>query len=107
MCIRDSIHVDLVAHGDHLSGVLDAAPGQLGHVDHACLLYTSVTNDIIGNQDVVSTVMQSDMEKIRLTMEEIDRDSFQAVSYTHLDVYKRQAQGKPIWSACFLHNVVG
>lgn len=37
-----------------------------------------VTNDIIGNQDVVSTVMQSDMEKIRLTMEEIDRDSFQA-----------------------------
>lgn len=35
-----------------------------------------VTNDIIGNQDVVSTVMQSDMEKIRLTMEEIDRDSF-------------------------------
>ena len=37
-----------------------------------------MTNDIIGNQDVVSTVMQSDMEKIRLTMEEIDRDSFQA-----------------------------
>ena len=35
-----------------------------------------VTNDIIGNQDVVSTVMQSDMEKIRLTMEEIDRDRF-------------------------------
>ena len=30
-----------------------------------------VTNDIIGNQDVVSTVMQSDMEKIRLTMEEL------------------------------------
>ena len=37
-----------------------------------------VTNDIIGNQDVVSTVMQSDMEKIRMTMEEIDRDSFRA-----------------------------
>ena len=31
----DDIHVDLVAHGDHLSGVLDAAPGQFGHVDHA------------------------------------------------------------------------
>ena len=30
-----------------------------------------VTNDIIGNQDVVSTVMQSDMEKIRLTMEDL------------------------------------
>ena len=37
-----------------------------------------VTNDIIGNQDVVSTVMQSDMEKIRITMEELDRESFDA-----------------------------
>ena len=37
-----------------------------------------VSNDIIGNADVVSSVMQSDMEKIRMTMEEIDRDSFQA-----------------------------
>ena len=37
-----------------------------------------VANDRLGDQDVVSTVMQSDMEKIRLTMEEIDRDSFQA-----------------------------
>ena len=35
-----------------------------------------VSNDIIGNADVVSSVMQSDMEKIRMTMEEIDRDSF-------------------------------
>ena len=32
-----------------------------------------VSNDIIGNQDVVTSVMQSDMEKIRMTMEEIDR----------------------------------
>lgn len=35
-----------------------------------------VSNDIIGNQDVVTSVMQSDMEKIRMTMEEIDRESF-------------------------------
>ena len=39
-----------------------------------------VSNDIIGNQDVVTSVMQSDMEKIRMTMEEIDRESFQAAS---------------------------
>src|SRR5699024_5738676 len=31
----DDVHVHLVAHGDNLSGVLDAGPGQLGDVDHA------------------------------------------------------------------------
>ncbi|MCD7734051.1 MAG: MurR/RpiR family transcriptional regulator [Clostridiales bacterium] len=35
-----------------------------------------VTNDRIGDQDVLSTVMQSDMDKIRITMDEIDRESF-------------------------------
>ena len=37
-----------------------------------------VSNDIIGSQDVVSSIMQSDMEKIRMTMEELDRESFDA-----------------------------
>ena len=37
-----------------------------------------VSNDRIGNQDLLSTVMQSDMEKIRLTLEEADRASFSA-----------------------------
>lgn len=36
-----------------------------------------VTNDRIGDQDVVSTVLQSDIEKIRLTMEELDHESFE------------------------------
>lgn len=35
-----------------------------------------VANDRIGDHDVLSTVMQSDMDKIRLTMEETDRESF-------------------------------
>ena len=35
-----------------------------------------VSNDRIGNQDILSMVMQSDVEKIRLTMEETDRDHF-------------------------------
>lgn len=35
-----------------------------------------VTNDRIGDQDLVSMVLQSDMEKIRLTLEELDRDVF-------------------------------
>lgn len=35
-----------------------------------------VTNDRIGDQDALSTVMQSDMDKIRITMDEIDRESF-------------------------------
>lgn len=35
-----------------------------------------VTNDRIGNQDVLSMVLQSDMDKIRMTLEELDRESF-------------------------------
>lgn len=36
-----------------------------------------VTNDRIGDQDVVSTVLQSDIDKIRMTLEELDNDSFE------------------------------
>ena len=35
-----------------------------------------VSNDRIGDQDLLSTVLQSDIEKIRVTLEELDRDSF-------------------------------
>lgn len=35
-----------------------------------------VANDRMGNQDILSTVMQSDIDKIRITLEETDRDSF-------------------------------
>lgn len=35
-----------------------------------------VTNDRIGDQDLLSMVLQSDVEKIRLTLEELDRESF-------------------------------
>ena len=35
-----------------------------------------VTNDRIGDQDLLAMVLQSDMEKIRLTLEELDRDAF-------------------------------
>ena len=37
-----------------------------------------VANDRIGNQDVVSMVLQSDMEKLRQTSETVDRGEFQA-----------------------------
>ena len=36
-----------------------------------------VTNDRLGDQDLLSMVLQSDIEKIRQTLEEIDRDSFE------------------------------
>ena len=36
-----------------------------------------VSNDRIGNQDIMSMVMQSDIEKIRMTLEETDRASFE------------------------------
>lgn len=35
-----------------------------------------VTKDRFGDQDIMSTVMQSDIEKIRLTLDETDRESF-------------------------------
>ena len=35
-----------------------------------------VSNDRIGDQDIMSMVMQSDIEKIRITLEETDRESF-------------------------------
>ncbi len=35
-----------------------------------------VTNDRLGDQDLVSMVLQSDIEKIRQTLEELDRDAF-------------------------------
>jgi len=35
-----------------------------------------VADDRIGDHDVLSMVMQSDIEKIRMTLEEVDRDSF-------------------------------
>lgn len=36
-----------------------------------------VTNDRIGDQDLLASVLQSDMEKIRLTLEELDHGSFE------------------------------
>ena len=35
-----------------------------------------VTNDRLGDQDLLSMVLQSDIEKIRQTLEELDRESF-------------------------------
>ena len=35
-----------------------------------------VSNDRIGDQDLLSSVLQSDIEKLRLTLEEVDRQSF-------------------------------
>ena len=40
-----------------------------------------VSNERIGNQDIMTMVMQSDIEKIRMTLDETDRNSFnEAVS---------------------------
>ena len=37
-----------------------------------------VANDRLGDQDILSTVMQSDIEKIRMSLEECDRVAFEA-----------------------------
>jgi len=38
-----------------------------------------VASDRIGDQDVLTTVLNSDMDKIRLTLEEIDKTEFQSI----------------------------
>ena len=38
-----------------------------------------VSNDRIADQDLVSTVLQSDVDKIRLTLEELDRENFDRI----------------------------
>jgi DNA-binding MurR/RpiR family transcriptional regulator len=40
-----------------------------------------VSNERIGNQDIMTMVMQSDIEKIRLTLDETDRSSFNEAVY--------------------------
>ena len=40
------------------------------------VLRIEVTRDRLGDQDLLSMVLQSDIEKIRQTLEELDRDSF-------------------------------
>ncbi|MCI8537910.1 MAG: MurR/RpiR family transcriptional regulator [Oscillospiraceae bacterium] len=37
-----------------------------------------VSNDRIGDQDILAMVLQSDIEKLRMTLEELDRESFEA-----------------------------
>ncbi|NLY43840.1 MAG: MurR/RpiR family transcriptional regulator [Clostridiaceae bacterium] len=38
-----------------------------------------ITSDRIGDQDILTAVLQSDMDKIRQTLEEIDKESFQQI----------------------------
>lgn len=44
-----------------------------------------VTSDRMGDQDILRTVLTSDIDKIRMTLDEIDRGSFEAVVETILN----------------------
>lgn len=44
-----------------------------------------ITNDRIGDQDVVTTVLQSDADKLRQTSESVDRESFAAAIHAILN----------------------
>ena len=50
---------------------------ELGYDGLTSIQRIEVTNDRIGDHDILSMVMQSDIDKIRLTMEETDRAQFQ------------------------------
>ncbi|WHH59457.1 MurR/RpiR family transcriptional regulator [Petroclostridium sp. X23] len=47
-----------------------------------------ITSDRIGDHDILSTVLQADMDKIRLTLEEIDKDGFENIIETILKANK-------------------
>ena len=47
-----------------------------------------ITSDRIGDHDILTTVLHSDMDKIRLTLEEIDKDDFEKMINTILKAEK-------------------
>ncbi|MDK2799917.1 MAG: hypothetical protein PWP27_446 [Clostridiales bacterium] len=47
-----------------------------------------ITSDRIGEQDILSTVLHSDMDKIRLTLDEIDKQDFEKIIETILKARK-------------------
>ena len=64
-----------------------------------------VANDRIGDQDVLSMVLHSDMEKLRKTSDSVDRDSFQAAVKTLLQARRIYVMG--VRSAAALANFLG
>ena len=59
-----------------------------------------VSNDRIGDQDLLSSVLQSDIEKIRLTLEEVDRQSFDRAVDAIVSARKIYIMG--VWSSASL-----
>lgn len=64
-----------------------------------------VANDRIGDQDILSTVMHSDIEKIRMTLEETDRDSFRQAVDAILSAHRIYILG--VRSAAALADFLG
>lgn len=64
-----------------------------------------VANDRIGNQDVLSTVLQSDAEKLRQTNETVSREDFYAAVQTVLNARRIYILG--VRSASVLVNFMG
>ena len=64
-----------------------------------------VTNDRLGDQDLLSMVLQSDIEKIRMTLEELDRESFEKAVDAIVSAKKIYIIGVPSSAAiaAFLH----
>ena len=64
-----------------------------------------VSSDRIGNQDILSMVMQSDIEKIRMTLEETDRASFRQAVDAILSAHRIYILG--VRSAAALADFLG
>ena len=64
-----------------------------------------VANDRIGDNDIIKSVLQSDMEKLRLSAEMVDRESFRAAVDTILKARRIYVIG--VRSAAMLANFMG
>ena len=64
-----------------------------------------VTNDRIGDQDIISSVLQTDIEKLRKTDETLDRDEFQTAVNAILKAKRVYILG--VRSAATLANFLG
>ena len=100
MCIRDSRTVtreDMIANISYLLNLMDGA-GHTDDIDHLGNRRLRCVGELLQNQFRIGLTRMERVVRERMTIQEIESITPQAlinirpvaVSYTHLDVYKRQ-----------------
>jgi len=97
MCIRDSVFRDEFGRGLPLSTYFNGhKPVLLALVYYTCpMLCNLVLTGMESSLRAISLDPGRDFEVVAVSFDPHDTPAIAAVSYTHLDVYKRQAQIEP------------